>query len=413
MTRVRIDSALLVLLLTVLTVDASGQVVAPPFPPVSQLPEQFDLPDPLLGPAGVRLADPKQWPAQRERLKAMLTHYMYGVAPPAPDESQVNLHRTLQRKAFEGAAIEEQYTLTITRNGKSVNLRIGLFRPMGDGPYPTIIKNCRVLFDTGPNEDRYQSIVGYDVPAAREAVSRGYLLCKFRREDLAPDRKNNRAAGVFRLYPEYDWGSIRVWAWGQSVVLDALRGLGYADMNKIVVTGHSRGGQTAIAAGVFDERIDVVVPCTGGYGSVGTLRIRDPDGVRGTMDYIAYIKEHVPHWFGPGYYEFAGQQDRLPFDAHTLVALVAPRPLLNTNATEDQYNNTLSIEAGMRAGGFVYDWLNADDNIRLHWREGRHDQAEADWGALFDFADECFFGKPGATKYNRWIFPESRSTRRR
>jgi len=190
------------------------------------------------------------------------------------------------------------------------------------------------------------------------------------------------------------------------VVLDVLNELGYANMSQIVCTGHSRGGQTAIAAGIFDERIDVVVPCTGGYGSCATLRIRDPEGVRGRMDYIDHLKRTVPHWFSERYLEFAGQQNRLPFDAHTLVALVAPRPLLNTNATEDEYNNTLSIEAGIRTGRIVYDWMQLANQCRLHWRPGKHGQMKEDWRALLDFADEVFFGRKGNSKFNKWVYPE-------
>jgi hypothetical protein len=245
-----------------------------------------------------------------------------------------------------------------------------------------------------------------DLQAARECVERGYVLCKFRREDLAPDRKDAGKEGVFPLYPEYDWGTIAVWAWAYQTVVDVLDGLGHAHMEQLICTGHSRGGQTAIAAGIFDERIDMVAPCTGGYGACGTLRIRDPDGVRGEMDYIDHLQRNVPHWFADRYFEFAGQQDKLPFDAHTLIALVAPRPLLNTNATEDEYNNTLSIEAGIRLGRLVYSWMQVEDRCRLHWRPGKHGQTAEDWRALLDYADEHFFGKKASSRYNQWVHPE-------
>ncbi|MFC1596989.1 alpha/beta hydrolase family protein [Planctomycetota bacterium] len=272
---------------------------------------------------------------------------------------------------------------------------MALFRPADERRYPTIIKNCRVLFDPNAAPEERNPTAQRDLQAARESVRRGYVLCKFRREDLAPDRKHNRDEGVFPLYPDYDWGTIAAWAWAYQLVLDVLDDLGYANMNQVVCTGHSRGGQTAVAAGIFDERIDVVIPCTGGYGSCGTLRIRDPEGVRGRIDYIDHVKRTVPHWFSARYLEFAGQQNKLPFDAHTLVALVAPRPLLNTNATDDEYNNTLSIEAGIRTGKLVYDWMQFGDRCRLHWRPGKHGQTEDDWRALLDFADEIFFGRKG------------------
>ena len=390
-------------------VTASAQT-AEPFPLVDELPAQAGLPDPFLGPGGERVVTPEQWPAQREYLKEMLAHYFYGRMPPRPTRDQWVVQRTSRRSVFDEAAAEEEYTVTLSRGGQSAELRIGLIRPNRQQRFPTVIKNCRVLFEREGIPSRYESIVEYDRAAAREAVERGYLLCKFRREDFAADRPNNRERGIFPLYPDYDWGTIAAWAWTQQVVLDVLDELELADMDRVVYTGHSRGGQTAIAAGIYDERADLVVPCTGGYGSVATLRVRDPEGVRGTIDYVAHLKKNTPHWFHPRYYEFVGKQNRLPFDAHTLVSLVAPRPLLNTNAVDDEYNNTLAVETGMRTGKLVYDWLGAGDRCRLHWRPGKHGQRHEDWQALFDFADEVFFDRPGTSRFNEWVREDSLPT---
>ena len=376
------------------------------FQPVGALHDQKELPDPFLRPDGSRVQSTTEWEGQRTYLKSLVAHYMYGHMPPRPLADQLSIKKTLSRAAFEETALEEHLTVNVKRGDKSVDLRIALFRPSEKKRHPTIIKNCRVLFDREQvTRTRFAIMAERDLAAAREAVRRGYVTCKFLREDLAPDRRDNRDQGIFPLYPEYDWGTIAVWAWGHQVVLDVLDQLGYANMDQIVCTGHSRGGQTAMAAGIFDERIDVVVPCTGGFGSVGTLRVRDPKGVRGTIDYIAHLSQKNPHWFNERYYDFAGHQDKLPFDAHTLVALVAPRPLLNTNATEDQNNNTLSIEAGLRTGKRVYDWLQVGDRCRVHWRPGEHAQQKEDWQALLDFADEMFFNRRGTSKFNAWVYP--------
>ena len=391
------------------TAAANDRQVTVQFPPVQELIELKTLPDPFLGPGGKRIEKREQWPQQREYLKALLAHYMYGQMPPRPAQEQVAIRQTHSRPIFDGAAIEEHYTLTVSRNGKAADLAMALIRPREKKRYPAIIKNCRVLFDKEGINKRFEPIVDDDLAAAADAVRRGYLLCKFRREDFAPDREENRELGIFPLYPDYDWGSIAVWAWTHQLVFDALDRLECAETRKVIYTGHSRGGQTAIAAGIFDERVAIVAPNTGGYGSCATLRIRDPKGARGTLDYIAHLGQKNKHWFHPRYYQFAGNQNKIPFDAHTLVALIAPRPLLNTNATEDPYNNTLSIEAGLRTGKQVYDWLGAGDLCRLHWRPGTHAQQQEDWQALFDLADEVFFDRPGTSNFNQWVYPELKS----
>ena len=51
------------------------------FPPVDELPEQEGLPDPFIGPDGKRIQSIDDWPAQREYLKAILSHYKYGHMP--------------------------------------------------------------------------------------------------------------------------------------------------------------------------------------------------------------------------------------------------------------------------------------------------------------------------------------------
>ena len=75
-------------------------------------------------------------------------------------------------------------------------------------------------------------------------------------------------------------------------------------------------------------------------------------------------------------------------------------------AIADKLNNTLAMEAGIRNGKKVFDWLGQGDWCRIHWRPGKHAQNEVDWYALLDFADEYFFRKQTGRKYNQWVFPE-------
>ena len=388
------------------------------FPPVDELPDEEGLPDPFVGADGTRIQSVEDWPAQREYLKALLRHYLHGHMPPRPGAGRMAIEQTCSRPAFGDLGVEEHFTLTLSRDGKHVNLDIVLFRPAAAERYAAVVKNCFHQFSMPSAADSavmaagvplapIEAAIETDRLAAREFVERGYLLCKFQREQLARDDRNESPSGVQLLYPECDWGAITVWAWGHSVVLDALERLGYADMDRTVATGVSRGGQAAMAAGIFDERHAIVAPCAGNIAACGTVRVHDPDGPFGTEDLLTTVyRDMVPHWFTPRFYEFAGRKDKLPFDAHTLVALIAPRAVLNTNATEDQFDNTLSIETGIRVGQRVYDWMNRGDWCRLHWRPGTHGQFAADWRALLDYCDEYFHGKEGDSVYNQWVYPD-------
>ena len=65
------------------------------------------------------------------------------------------------------------------------------------------------------------------------------------------------------------------------------------------------------------------------------------------------------------------------------------------------------MEAGVRAAKIVYEWMGVGDRIRLHMRkQGGHGQLTEEYEALFDFADEHFFGKKNSTSYNEWIYPK-------
>ena len=84
-------------------------------------------------------------------------------------------------------------------------------------------------------------------------------------------------------YPSYSWGSLGVWAWGASRVVDYLIGEGWvdapngipdADPTKLIITGHSRRGKTALLAGAMDERFAMVVPNGSGCGGTGSFLVQ-------------------------------------------------------------------------------------------------------------------------------------------
>src|SRR5581483_489742 len=75
-------------------------------------------------------------------------------------------------------------------------------------------------------------------------------------------------------------------------------------------------------------------PHQAGCGGTAPSRTTNPKA-----ETVQRINTSFPHWFDGTFKEFNDQVDRLPFDQHGLAALVAPRPLLYTNAVEDQWAN--------------------------------------------------------------------------
>jgi len=368
------------------------------FPPVSKLPVHDGMPDPFVRPDGTRLKSKEDWPVQRVYLKAMLAHYQYGLMPPRP--KRFDLKRTQSRSVFDGKAVKEHYAITLERNGKTATFHFELIRPVEHKRVPAIVKNCHVFFDKPGNKT-----AAYDKAAAREAVKRGYLLCKFNRKEVAADRANNRNTGVFPLYPEYDWGTIAAWAWAHGVVIDALDKLKLADMKRITVTGHSRGGKTALCAGIYDERIAITAPNSSGTGGTGSMRYFEK-GQRPQR--LILHKKQFPHWWVSRFFEFGGKEDRLPFDAHTAKSLIAPRALINAHARQDYWANPYGTELTYRAADKVFDWLGAKGKQGIHWRNGGHAQNKEDWLALLDFADWQFFKKKPRRSFSTLAYPDAK-----
>jgi dienelactone hydrolase len=237
-------------------------------------------------------------------------------------------------------------------------------------------------------------------------VSRGYALACFYHGDLDPDTPD-MADGIGPLFykpgqktqDDDDAATIALWAWGFHRVVDFLVSKpDIVDPNRIAVVGHSRNGKTALLAGAMDERIALVIPHQAGCGGTAPSRTTDPKA-----ESVERINTSFPHWFCGNFKKFNKQVDLLPFDQHCLVALCAPRPVLYSNAQEDQWANPSGQFELLRAASPVYELYGVEGlakdakpaigtltKSRLGYfiRDGKHSMVREDWEAFLDFADE-------------------------
>jgi hypothetical protein len=172
--------------------------------------------------------------------------------------------------------------------------------------------------------------------------------------------------------------------------------------DQLTVTGHSRGGKTAILAGLMDDRVALTVPNNSGCGGAGCYRYQAPKS-----EDIAAILKNFPYWFQPQFGQFVGKVDRLPIDQHSVKAAIAPRALLSCEALGDLWANPEGSQVSYAAAKEVYDFLGAGDRIGITFREGKHEHNQQDWTALLDFADQLFRGKPPARRFDQLAFPNA------
>ena len=106
--------------------------------------------------------------------------------------------------------------------------------------------------------------------------------------------------------------------------------MGIPEINpvKIGITGHSRCGKAALWAGVTDDRFARVMP--NNSGCCGTALLRGKHG-----ENISSINLMMPYWFAPAFGKYVGREQELPFDQHTVLALVAPRLLHVASGSTD------------------------------------------------------------------------------
>lgn len=343
------------------------------------------MPDPLITADGKPVTTPEQWKQRREEMKRIIEYYALGHAPPPP--GNVTGSELASRSIAEGKVTCRIAHLSFgpeAKLGFDVNIFIPAERDEIKPPYPTIVQPS---FSANLTAD--QPPAAWEAAAYRydHALGRGYPIVTFNYQQCGADRKIDfRSTGFFPAYPDYDWGDLAAWAWGMSRCVDYLETQPFADKSKIIAVGHSRLGKTALAAGAFDERFAMVAAAGSGCGGTGAYRFNGKG--RGGKEGLEDAVRNFPQWFGPRMAEFSGQVEKLPFDQHWLMALIAPRCCIAVDGLSDPATNGNALIQSYLAAKPAYAFLGAPDHLGINFRPGVHQLAPADWEALIDFSDQ-------------------------
>ncbi len=333
-------------------------------------------------------------------MKRIIEHYGLGHAPPPPGNVE---GKELESSLLaEGKVSYRRVQLTFGPGGK-LGFDVSILLPVATNtikaPFPTIVLPLFWAVDKSPSakessgaEKKPESKHSAESVAAQfaSALSRGYAVAVFFYQDCGADNRDYRQTGFFPAYPDYDWAGLSAWAWGMSRCVDYLEQQSFADKSKFIAAGHSRLGKAALVAGAFDERFALVAPAGSGCGGTGAYRFNGQG--RGGKEGLEDVVKNFPQWVIPSVAEFSGQVEKLPFDQHWLISLVAPRRLIAADGLSDNATSVNALVQSYQSAKPVYAMLGVPDHLGIQFRPGGHKFAPEDWTAVLDFADQQLRG---------------------
>ena len=387
-----------------------------------------DFPDPLAMSDGSKVASKEDWLDKRKpELKELFQKHMYGRYPEVRAKISAKvLHE--DEKAFGGAGTLREVELSVGIKDCPPMYLLMAFpneRPKAGSPLflgmnfsgnHTLTADDKIriptawMYDNGPGVKKNRATEEGLGKAAKvwpleQIVKAGYGVVTFYSGDVEPDIKDERT-GMRPLVLPYSEGEqasdftsrVMLWAWGIHRAVDYAVTQPEFNAKRIAAVGHSRLGKTVLLATAFDDRIAVAFPHQAGCG--GTAPSRHSDA---KAESVKRINTSFPHWFSGSFKAFNEDPSKIPFDQHSLLALCAPRPVLYSNATDDQWANPTGQFEMMKLATPVYKLLGVEglgatefpaagkvlDSRLGYWiRGGKHEMNAEDWKVFVLFADK-------------------------
>ncbi len=379
---------------------------------------QYTLPDVLRLADGQPVRDAATWfEKRRPEIVRLFEESQYGRSPGRPADMSFDVFDKAGR-AFGGKAIRRQVTIYFSKDKAGPQMDLLIYLPAGASkPVPLLLNLGFAGNNTMVNDPNVKVGTFWDrrqnrrVPATRgfgfmdvlPLLERGFGFATFNYSDVDPDAPGAVAYGVRKLYlkegqtePAPDeWGSIAAWAWGMSRAMDYFETDEDIDAKRVAITGVSRLGKTVLWAGAHDARIAMVIASCSGEGGAALSRRNYGE----TIGHLAAPTRYA-YQFCANYGKWADKADEFPVDAHMLIALIAPRPVLLQTGNTDKWSDPYGEFLAAVAAGPVYELLGKQGlgtdkmpaagepilhTIGYFMHDGGHGPAPADWPVFLQF----------------------------
>lgn len=374
----------------------------------------YTLPDPLQLANGKPVKDAKTWQQKRRpELVKLFEELQFGRTPPAPKSLQYEV-TDAGTKTHAGKALRKQITIFFGPGKAAPKLDLLLYTPAAStGKVPVLLNasftaNSNAIDDPGIKPGEIWNREKQRVPAAQGRafgkvniepfLDAGFGFATVYYGDIDPDFNGGIAHGVRSLFPAPqpdEWGTISAWAWGLSRALDYLEKDAAVDAKRVALTGVSRLGKTVLWTGAHDQRFAMVIASCSGEGGAALSR-------RHYGETIAHLiaPTRYPYQFAQNYGKYAANPNDSPIDAHMLIALIAPRPLLLQTGNTDKWSDPKGEYLAALAAAPVYKLFHksapeAKDvppagqtvmtTLGYHMHLGGHGMVPADWAVFLEF----------------------------
>ena len=318
----------------------------------------YILPDPLTMSNGQKVKDAKTWTEKRRpELVKLFEEIQFGKMPPRPAATRFNVFDK-GTPAFNGKAIRKQVTVYFTKDTSEHKMDLLIYLPANAREVVPLLLNISFAANNQLTDDhgvktgniwtRDGKKIKADEPSRfgkmdiEQFITAGIGFACVYYGDIEPDFKEGIKYGIRSQYlkpgqtnPEADeWGAISAWAWGLSRAMDYFETDKQIDAKRIALQGASRLGKTVLWAGVHDTRFKMVIASISGEGGAAISKRDYGENIKHITDTSRYYYQ-----FAPNYHSYASKVESLPFDAHMLLALMAPRPLLLQTGDTDYWSD--------------------------------------------------------------------------
>ncbi|MES2649681.1 MAG: acetylxylan esterase [Bacteroidota bacterium] len=318
----------------------------------------YILPDLFTLKNGKKVTDSNGWMKKRRpELVKLFEEHQFGKLPPKP----AGMHFKIFDKGtpvLNGRAIRKQVTVYFTGDTSGYKMDLLIYLPANNvKPTPLLLlanfsANVNAVNDPGVKQSEVWTKEGKKVPASQitsaskinvdSFISEGIGIATVYYGDIEPDFKTGYKHGIRgnylkpgETYPAAnEWGAISAWSWGLSRAMDYFETDKQIDAKRIALQGTSRLGKTVLWTGARDTRFKMVIASCSGEGGAAISRRNYGENIKHMSDTSRYFYQFAPQW-----HKYAKDFNASPVDAHMLVALMAPRPLLLQTGDTDYWSD--------------------------------------------------------------------------